>query len=406
MMKVLLFSNLFPNPVEPERGVFTYQLVKALAKKCEVIVVCPLPWFPKSKAFKFLTKWHQASQVPNEYNYQGITVYAPKYILLPKISKYLHPWFLRVGVRRYIKRVLGKYEFDVINSHWLYPDSIAIASIAKEEGMPHVATALGCDVNRAFNDSLMLKQLQKAFKDIDGFTSVSTEMKNKIVSSGVDEDKTRAILNGVDQDLFSIQNKLECRAQLNLNSSDKTFLYIGRLSEEKGVSFLLDGFAAAVREQNVGVLYIVGDGDLREEMELQVKALGMKEHIIFVGGVAHQEIRSWLGAADFLCLPSKREGCPNVILESISTGTPVLASRVGAIPDLVDENNGVLFDAESSDSITLVIQEALNMNWDEVLVRKSINGLTWDRIAEQYIDAYRAAIMFKNEKEKTSNICS
>ena len=86
-MRVLLYTNLFPTPQEPTRGIFTWQLVQEMRQMCDLTVVCPLPWFPKWSFLRRFARWHAFSLVPSEYDFEGVRVHSPKYLMLPKISE-------------------------------------------------------------------------------------------------------------------------------------------------------------------------------------------------------------------------------------------------------------------------------------------------------------------------------
>ena len=100
----------------------------------------------------------------------------------------------------------------------------------------------------------------------------------------------------------------------------------------------------------------------------------------------HDEIPRWMNAFDLFCLPSRREGCPNVILEALASGKPVVASRVGGIPELINEDNGILVPAESPAALAQAWKAALERRWDAEALRKSVQFLSWDAVGETYFD--------------------
>ena len=151
-MNILLVTNLFPTPVEPERGIFTLQLVKRLINKASVTVVCPLPWFPKWEVLERFSKWYSFSQVPYHYQIDGVEVYSPKYLMLPKVSAAHQAFLMKLGLAPCLKKLSQQEHFDVINSHWFYPDGVAVDKLMKTINIPHIPTGLGCDVNRYIVD--------------------------------------------------------------------------------------------------------------------------------------------------------------------------------------------------------------------------------------------------------------
>ena len=384
-MNLLLITNLFPTPSDPERGIFTLQLVKRLEKICNVTVVCPLPYFPKLSIFKKFDKWYQFALVPDEYIIDGIKVYSPKYPMIPKLSESNHALLMSIGLKSSIKKLNDKYNFDAVNSQWLFPDSCAVDMAIKSLNIPHIATGLGCDINQdTYHDvkgPLILKMLNRA----TAITVVSNNLKNELINHKINSDKITVIPNGVDIDSFKIQDKNMCRERLGIKSLEPMVLYVGRLSEEKNIKSLIIAAEKLITKGNSFNLYIVGDGPLDAELKALSKQLKIEKHVHFVGKVDHSEISTWMSSTDFFSLPSIREGCPNVILEALGCGRPVISSNVGAIPDVVNEQSGILFDPNNIEEIVSSFMQAFSRSWDEVKITDSIKKLTWENAAKNYL---------------------
>ena len=139
-------------------------------------------------------------------------------------------------------------------------------------------------------------------------------------------------------------------------------------------------------------LLMVGDGVLKEDLLLQAKQLGIANRVVFVGKRPHHEIPLWMNAADLFCLTSIREGRPNVILEALACGTPVVASNVGSIPEMIQTENGKIAEAADSKSLARQILYCLEREWDRNAIRNSIAGFTWEDSAELYMQAYLRAM--------------
>ena len=139
------------------------------------------------------------------------------------------------------------------------------------------------------------------------------------------------------------------------------------------------------------MLYVVGDGPLRSECEELAVRLELGESVEFVGAKDHAEIATWLGACNLLCLPSLREGCPNVVLEALASGRPVVASRVGGVPDVVNASNGLLVDAADSMQLAEALESALAATWDPDALRLSSGRQSWGGVADRYQRVFEAA---------------
>ncbi|RDH83771.1 MAG: hypothetical protein DIZ80_06435 [endosymbiont of Galathealinum brachiosum] len=387
-MKVLLVTNLFPTPVDLERGVFTLQLAKELNKICDLTIVCPLPWFPKIKMLRFLDKWYQLANVPEKYEIDGLTVYSPKYFLLPKVSESFHDVLMGMRLEPFIKALHNKQKIDVINSHWLYPDSVAVDRVAKKINVKHIATGLGCDINDSLTQRSKADKILKMLQNIGGVTVVSSRLKQVLVSNGIKEDNIKVILNGVDVNKFKLLDSDINRKKLNLDKSSKIILYVGRLSFEKSIDSLINAFHKIHHTNIELLLVIIGDGPELGFLHEIVESLGLNKVVKFIGKVSHDEINSWFSSADIFCLPSLREGCPNVVLESLSSGCPVVASDVGALPDLITKDSGLLFEPKNIDDISNKLTLALNHKWNRKLIHDSMKSFTWEEVASQYFQVY------------------
>ena len=137
---------------------------------------------------------------------------------------------------------------------------------------------------------------------------------------------------------------------------------------------------------------MVGDGALKEDLLLQTKQLGVANRVVLAGKRSHHEIPLWMNAADLFCLPSIREGRPNVILEALACGTPVVASNVGSIPEMIHAANGRIAEAADPKSLARQIAHCLECAWDRKAIRNSITKFIWEDSAKLYMQAYLRAM--------------
>jgi glycosyltransferase involved in cell wall biosynthesis len=231
------------------------------------------------------------------------------------------------GKRRYAelaRRVRGASKPDVVYAHFLVPSGL----IASQVDAPLVVTAHGRDVRNIGTirgvAALTRRVVERASTVIAVSEYLRRELETKLpAASG----KTEVVDSGVDLDRFS--PSVAATRELDAPA----FLCVGSLTERKNVVRLADAFARL----GEGSLTFVGDGPLRSRLE-------GRERVKVVGRVPHDEVPSWIGAADVVCQPSLLEPLGQSLLEAMACGRSVVATRVGGPPEFVPPDAGVLVD--------------------------------------------------------------
>lgn len=389
---IALVTNQFPTPSEPERGIFTLQIATRLAARCRLTVVCPLPWFPAIPALRPLKAWYRYAEVPAAWERDGIRVIAPRYPLLPKLSEGLHARLMALRLRPVVTRLLRAEGLALINSHWLYPDSVAVHLAMGRRSVPHVPTGLGCDVNEFLDDPVKGPQIRGMLAAAPAITVVAESLRAHLIARGVQPDRVTTIPNGIDAARFSVRDRGTARHALGLSGNRAYVLYVGRLSEEKAPGTLLAAVPSLLGTHPSTEVLVVGDGELRTTLVQQTHALGIADRVRFVGHQAYDRIPAWMAAANCLCLPSAREGCPNVVLEALGSGLPVVASHVGALPDLVTSTSGMLVPPGSPAALATALGAALDRAWDRSAIRQTVASRSWERVADAYWETFQRTI--------------
>lgn len=393
-MKVLLLSNLFPTSRDPVRGLFTLQLAQALSRQGSVHVVVPLPWIgndPLSRTL-FPARTREFGGLAPEMSFGDVHATYARYPLLPKVSRRWHARSMYWGIAATVRRLHRETGFDVVNAHWLDPDGIAAAWLARDLGIPVVLTALGCDVNMYAHDPQRRGSILGAIAQAAAVTTVSEPLKQGLVDEGVSAAKIAVIPNGVDTERFRPRARAECRAALGLPQDAPLIVCVSRLSEEKGVDVLARAFAEVRSAVPGAMLALVGAGPLQADIERGVAAAGLGDSLRLVGAVPHEQVALWIGAGNVSCLPSLREGHPNAAMEALASGRPLVASRVGALPGMIQPATGLLVEPGDAGALARALITALGAVWSDEAISASVRDGSWQRAAREYLRVYGDAL--------------
>lgn len=387
-MKILTFTSLFPNAVRPELGIFIQQRLAAVAGLTgdTVKVVAPVPFFP---FWLRVARWQNYRDIPLQEQIEGITVFHPRYPFLPAICMPLHGLLMFLGSLSSVRCLHKEFGFDCIDAHYVYPDGFAAVLLGKVLDVPVFVSARGTDINVFPSFPMIRPMVRWALRHATGLIAVSGALRTSIAQLGIPEGNVRIIPNGVDTERFRPVAREEARRTLNLPEHAPVVVSVGSLNAAKRHSLLIQSLVEVAEKYPDLRAYIVGEGPLRSELLTLIEAAGMKDHVVLVGGKPNRELYLWFSAADVSCLASSREGWPNVIMESIACGTPVVATKVGGVPEILDSSElGVLVDGEES-AIAAGICAALERTWNRQSLVRIAESRTWKAVAEEVVAYFR-----------------
>jgi glycosyltransferase involved in cell wall biosynthesis len=252
-------------------------------------------------------------------------------------------------------------------------------------------------VNVFMRERLRGALLRYCLKRADKIIAVSAALATTLKERGVPANKIAVVRNGVDTDLIRLQDRLSARVALGLPVAGKIVLCVGNIVRIKGQDILLDAFARL--DEKSARLVFVGDGDMRAGLTRRALEMGLAESVRFAGVQPHERIADWLAAADILCLPSRNEGLPNVALEALSAGRPIVATRVGGIEEVVTSDAvGIVVPSEDPASLCQALGTALVRNWDITAIRREAMSHSWDDTVRQCNQVWREAVNEHNRQ--------
>jgi len=391
-LNILICTSIFPNSAEPSRGIYIFNQVRALGKHCRIKVIAPVPYFPK---WLPLRGYGMFSRIPQRETMDTLDVLHPRAIVVPKVGRLLNGITYYLALSRAFERVREHFTPDVLLAYWAYPDGYASTMLARDLGVPVVVGARGHDVNNARPSGLRGRMVVKTLDRADRLMAVSAAMKERMTSFGIDPRKIAVVPNGLDS-IFVPEDREVARGQAGLSAQkggEKTILFCGRLSPEKGVDVLLD---AAKLLDSRGIpfyLLLVGDGPMRKTLRVHAARLGLEGKVRFAGEVPPQKVPALMNSSHVLCLPSHSEGWPNVVMEALGCGVPVVASRVGGVPEILSKpGSGLMVPAGDREALADALGQALKKTWDRSTVRAAVAGRTWDHVAENILREIRTAM--------------
>ena len=385
-MRVLFISSIFPNAVQPDLGIFSLHIVREMALKAEVRVIAPVPSLGLFNFVDRFKKYRTDLPIPETETIEGVTVYHPSYFAAPGMG-FLHHITMQGVLEPLIKEVHDEWHIDAVNCHWLFPDGVAVQRVCHKLGIPVMLTALGCDLNRYARLPARRRPIRQALVETGKVSVLNQQMAKKCLDLGVSPQKLCIIPNGVNLGQFSIKDPQTCRLALGLPADGKIVLFVGSLVEVKNVENLIRAFKLVTEGRKNAKLVLVGSGHLHDDLLLSARSLGIGEFVDFVGQVNHELLSDWMNAADCLCLPSIREGHPNVMMEALACGVPVVASLTGSIPDFINDANGLTIrHPQNYLEISEKILSCLSLDYDREQVRQSISAFSWDHCARTYLE--------------------
>lgn len=247
--------------------------------------------------------------------------------------------------------------------------------------------------------------------------AVSDSLKQEILRHNISPRKVLTIYNGIDVDRFNQQKKSDCiRREFGIDESCKVIGTVGRLSEEKGHVYLLQGAKKVLKKYPRVVFLIVGDGPLRRHLEANssqlaerriAKAGSFEAPIIFTG--VRTDMPAIYSLMDIFILPSLTEGLPMVLLEAMASETPVVATKVGAVPKVVEhDNSGLLIPKGDVNALTKAIIDLLaNPQKAHFLAKNAYEKVRTEfssqKMAERYAEVYKEVLGVTRQTKQTQS---
>jgi len=393
--RILVISYLFPNSVYPNRGIFVLRRLKAIQRYADVKVINPILWFPFCSR---LQRYKDYDRIPKKEVIDGIEVYHPRFLSIPLVFKFIVAVTYCLAVLPIALRLRKTWKFNLVDLHWTFPDlpvGRLLSRLLRVNQLTTIRGMAGLHLNEFSIPSLLVRYLLPKSNHV---ITLSDRLKDICISRGVSEDKIQTIRNGVDGNRFDHLDQTDCRDKLELSHSNRIILGVGYCTPNKGFDRIIRALPEIVQQYPETHLYLIGpngafaQGDCSEELKQLAEELEVVDHVHFVGEVTNKNLSTWYNASDCFCLSSRSEGCPNVLLEALACGCPVVATDVGSVPELVEDSSMGNVVRNSKEGVQSGLLSVLSQSHDRKAIATRMRKYDWDWCARQVVHIYKRLV--------------
>ena len=381
-LRIGVVTPFFPIEEEPYRGHSAYQVLRRLTAHADIKVFCPLTIYPealKPRSYRY----HRTNL---NFTLPDIQTEYFEYNVLPVVTRPVNGYLCR----RKLLPKLRQFQPDLLLNYWLYPEGFATVLCGRDLNVPVIVRSIGSDIRR-IPDRATRHFTVRTLKEADYVLTASTDLRERAIGLGARPEACQAILNGCDTTIFYPRDQAAMRAKLGVAPDADAIVYVGSILVSKGLHELVEAAASLAADRPKAVVYAIGIGPFTEELRAKVESLGLSGRFHLLGRKSAAEVAEWLNAASLFCLPSHSEGCPNVVIEASACGSPVVATDVGGIPELVDSTSGILTPAHNASGLADAIRAALDRQWDRQAISQRYKR-SWEEIGQELLSVCRATV--------------
>ena len=393
--RILVLTTTFPRWDNDSTPRYVYDLSKRLAYKFRIIVLAPHHYRAKKmetygklsirrfsyfKPERLQKLCYDGGIIPNMKESFFARVQLPLLIISEFISSY---------------KIIKNENIGMIHAHWILPQGFVGVFLKKLFRIPLLVTVHGSDLF-ALKSKLSKKLQNFVVKNADIVTVNSKATGNEIVKRfPTYSSKVKVIPMGVDIGLFKKKNIKKPKKY----SKNKILLFVGRLSDQKGLQYLIDAMPEIIKYDTKIKLLIIGEGPYEKILQEKLQSNNVEEHIEFLGSMPSTEISKYYNFADIFVMPSLStktgtEALGLSLLEAMACGCRVIGTNIGGIPFVIKNNyNGTLIkqkdSLELSNAITRILKNKKRSiklgNRAAEFVKKNYS---WDKILKDFTKIY------------------
>jgi len=277
-------------------------------------------------------------------------------------------------------RSIVKNKLDVIYAHWVVPSGFIALLAKKVTRRPLIVQVHGSDLRGipgSWAEHPLVRSLtKKTLARVDGLVTDSKDLLQRAERIGVEINQKMVAPTGVS--LKSLEKALSSKKEIN---EIPMILFAGALRKVKGLNYLIDSIPLIKKEIPTFKLIIAGEGPLRDVLENKAMILHVSEYVDFLGQIPHDQLLNVLKSSDVFVLPSLSEGTPTVLFEALACKTPLIATHVGGIPEVIThKDTGILIEPKSARAIADAVINLLEDND----IRQKLAERGYNLIKNQY----------------------
>jgi glycosyltransferase involved in cell wall biosynthesis len=307
------------------------------------------------------------------------------------------------------RTVARKHRATVMHGHWVVPGGLIAATAAPS--LPLVVSLHGSDVYVAETFGPARMAARRVFSRAGAITACSADLGQRAIALGADPARVEVVPYGVDAGRFrpDAQARATRREKLGVAEGVTLVFAAGRLVRKKGFEYLVDALPL-IRSTSPVVLAIAGAGDLEAELRERAHQLHVAERVRLLGNLTQDEVAAHLAAADVVVVPSVRDdsgnvdGLPNIVMEALASGTPLVTTRAGGIGAVVEHERTALVVPErdpvaiAAAVASVAADGALGSRLGAAGRALADSRYGWGRTAERLEAAYARALAFKSRR--------
>jgi teichuronic acid biosynthesis glycosyltransferase TuaC len=333
--------------------------------------------------------------IPGQRLDEGLEVRHPRWVY-PPYGGWLNPFFLSARLFWPALRLHRQHAYDVIDAHFAHPEGIAAAMLHSVLGVPFMITMRGSEL-RYRKQKIKSFWMGWALRRADRVITVSGGLRDLAIDLGVNPGRVKVIPNGINGDVFFPRDRAACRHRHAIPADDGIILCAGDLAELKGHHRVIRALKTLVDAGLPARLLVVGgvgrSGRFANTLRNLVVECGLQERVRFLGEVQQETLAELMCAGDVFCMASSSEGWPNVVNEALACGTPVVATDVGAVRQMiVCERYGSIVPLGDAHALADALTSALTHGWDRQAISDWGGSRSWRQVAAEVLEQAREIV--------------